>query len=68
MFLNLAEGIIHLTVSVISLWGIYDLNAWDWRICTAPVTDFFLGIVSLVTSYYLKEYSHDHFHNHKKES
>jgi hypothetical protein len=62
MFLNLGEGIIHLAVSIISLWGIYELAAWDWRILTAPVVDFFLGLVSLVTSYFLKEYSHDHTH------
>ena len=56
MLINLAEGIIHLVVSVISFWGIYDTNAWDWRVMTAPTTDLLLGCTSLLTSYFLKDF------------
>jgi hypothetical protein len=52
--INFTEGIIHLVVAVISFWGIYATNSWDWRVMAAPTTDFFLGIASLFTSYVLK--------------
>jgi hypothetical protein len=58
--INLAEGIIHLVVSMISFWGIYDNNIWDWRVMAAPTTDFFLGLTSLLTWFFLKEYVHHH--------
>lgn len=54
--INFAEGIIHLVVSCISFWGIYDTNNWDWRVVTAPTTDLFLGLASLITSYVLKDF------------
>lgn len=54
--LNFAEGIIHIVTSMISFWGIYDTNAWDWRIMAAPTCDLFLGFVSLVTSVVLKKW------------
>ncbi len=55
VFINLAEGLIHLVVSMISLWGIWDIGIWDWRILTAPAVDLFLGLASLFTSYILKD-------------
>lgn len=58
--INLAEGLIHLVVSAISFWGIYDNGIWDWRVMTAPTTDLFLGFASLITGYVLKEYVHHH--------
>jgi hypothetical protein len=63
MFINLGEGIIHLVVSFISLWGIYDLGIWDWRVLTAPLTDLLLGLTSLFTAFVLKDFAHHH--NHK---
>jgi len=62
--INLAEGVIHLVVSLISFWGIYDTNAWDWRVMTAPTTDFFLGLTSLLTWFFLKDYV---CHHHPKK-
>lgn len=62
-FVNFAEGIIHLIVATVSLWGMYDKGIWDWRIATAPVTDLFLGVASLVTGFILKDFA---CHNHKK--
>ena len=64
MFINLFEGIIHLVVAGISFWGIYDVGILDWRIMTAPTTDFFLGLASLFTSYILNGLDFDH-HHHK---
>jgi hypothetical protein len=58
--INLAEGVIHLLVSLISFWGIYDNNIWDWRVMTAPTTDLFLGLTSLLTWFFLKDYCHHH--------
>jgi hypothetical protein len=55
--INLAEGLIHIIVSGISFWGIYDNGIWDWRIMTAPTTDLFLGVASLITGYILKDYA-----------
>lgn len=64
MLVNLAEGAIHLIVSTISLWGIYDIGIWDWRVLTSPITDFFLGIASLITGFVLKDFvSHGCMHN-----
>lgn len=60
MFINLGEGIIHLVVSLISLWGIYDLGIWDWRVLTAPITDLLLGLASLFTAFVLKDFVHHH--------
>lgn len=60
VFINFGEGIIHLVVSTISLWGIYDLGVSDWRVLTAPVTDLFLGLASLFTGYILKDFAHHH--------
>jgi hypothetical protein len=57
---NLAEGVIHIVASAISFWGIYDTNAWDWRICTAPGIDLVLGITSLVTGIILGKWDHHH--------
>jgi len=54
--INFAEGIIHLVVSLISFWGMYDTGIWDWRIATAPTTDLFLGFTSIITGYVLKDY------------
>jgi hypothetical protein len=67
MMVNFAEGIIHLGVSAISLWGIYDLGIWDARVLTAPITDLFLGVASLITSYFLKDVSGCMFHHHKND-
>jgi hypothetical protein len=63
IFVNLFEGIIHLIVSAISFWGMYDMNIWDWRIAAAPTTDFFLGVASLITSYFLNSFEEFHHHN-----
>jgi hypothetical protein len=56
-FINFAEGAIHLLVSAISFWGMYDTQIWDWRIAAAPTTDLFLGVASIITGYVLKEYA-----------
>ena len=58
--INLAEGVIHLVVSIISFWGIYDTGAWDWRVCAAPATDMVLGACSLVTGVVLGKWQHSH--------
>jgi len=55
MFVNLGEGLIHIVVSGISFWGIYDMGVSDWRIMTAPTCDLILGGASLITSYFLKD-------------
>lgn len=53
--LNVAEGIIHITVAGISFWGIWDLNTWDWRVLTAPTENLFFGLFSLLTGWLLGE-------------
>jgi len=58
--INLAEGLIHMVVATISFWGFYETDAWDWRIMTAPSTDFVLGITSLLTWFFLKDFAHHH--------
>jgi len=55
--INFAEGAIHLVVSGIAFWGIYDIGTTDWRIMAAPTTDLILGIASLTTGYVLKDYA-----------
>lgn len=59
-FFNLCEGVIHLVVSGISFWGIYDTNTWDWRVCAAPATDVFMGGISLITALVLGKWGHHH--------
>jgi len=63
--LNFAEGIIHLVVSIISFWGMYDTGIWDWRIAAAPTTDLLLGTTSLITGFVLTDYA---VCNHGKKS
>lgn len=58
--LNLSEGIIHISVAALAYWGMYDTGLWDWRIMMAPTTDFFLGIISLITGVVLGKWSCSH--------
>jgi hypothetical protein len=56
---NATEGIIHLVVAIISIWGIIDQGVSDWRVWAAPIENLVFGLFSLLTGYILgKEYLH----------
>lgn len=59
-YLSMFEGVIHLVVSVISLWGIYELGTYDWRIMTAPIVDFVFGFTAIAAGIVLGEWGHKH--------
>jgi len=47
--LNTIEGISHLVVTAIGLWGCISLNVYDPRILTPVVENFVFGIFSIAT-------------------
>lgn len=60
---NTFEGIIHLIVAVVGLWGIFDTGIYDWRLFVAPVENLIFGLFSVMTGYLLKELG---LHHHKQ--
>lgn len=65
--LSLFEGAIHLIVSLVSLWGIFTLGTYDWRIMTAPIADLVFAFVAIGSGIFLGEWRHTHNHSHKKK-
>lgn len=62
--LNAIEGLIHLIVAIIGVWGAVDTSVIDIRVWTPIIENFILGVFSLVTGWALG-IKHDHHHNHK---
>lgn len=62
--LNAIEGIIHLVVAIIGMWGAIDINVYDIRIWLPIVENFVLGLFSLLTGWCL---GLTHSHHHKIE-
>jgi hypothetical protein len=61
--LNTVEGIVHLVVALIGLWGGIDTSVVDVRVWLPIVENFVLGIFSLITGWALGM-KHDHHHHH----
>lgn len=65
---NTVEGILHIIMALISLWGCWDTGVWDWRVMSAPVTDLAFGAFSIITGYVLGMGFHLHMpHDHKDQ-
>ena len=47
--LNWVEGITHLIVSGVGLWGCISINVFDIRVMTPIVENFIFGIFSVLT-------------------
>jgi hypothetical protein len=47
--INTFEGIIHIVVAAIGLWGIIDTWTWDWRLLAPVVENFVFGLLSVAT-------------------
>jgi hypothetical protein len=61
--INAAEGIIHLVVAGVGLWGIIATGVWDWRLWSPVVENFVFGILSVATGIVLgKGILHHHHH------
>lgn len=58
--LNTMEGIIHLAVAFVSIWGLIDTRIYDIRIWAAPLENLFFGLISLLTGYVLGMKHHHH--------
>jgi len=56
--LNSLEGVIHLIVALVSLWGIAATHTWDWRVLAAPLENAVFGAFSLWTGYVLGKDHH----------
>jgi hypothetical protein len=60
---NTFEGVIHIVVAVVGLWGIFDTGTYDWRLFVAPVENLVFGLFSVTTGYLLKEMGlHHNYH------
>lgn len=58
--LNTVEGVIHLVVAFISIWGLIDKGVYDIRIWTAPLENLIFGFFSIITGYVLGMNHHHH--------
>jgi len=47
--LNTAEGIIHLIVASVGMWGCIDLGVYDFRVLLPNIENFVFGIFSVLT-------------------
>lgn len=64
--LNTVEGIIHLVVAVIGIWGIYATGVADIRVLLPIIENFILGGFSLLTGWALGMKHHHHAYSHKE--
>lgn len=62
--LNTLEGVIHLVVAVIGIWGIVATGVSDFRIMLPVIENIILGGLSLLTGWALG-LKHNH-HEHKE--
>ncbi len=63
--LNAVEGIVHLIVASIGLWGVIALGTFDVRILLPIIENIILGGFSLLTGWAFG-IAHHHTHNHKE--
>lgn len=52
-FVMAFEGLSHIIVALLSLWGIHDTTLVDWKVYIGPISDLFFGLTSLYTSYFI---------------
>lgn len=64
--LNTAEGIIHLIVSFIGIWGIIELGDSNAGVWTPIIENFVFGVFSILTGWALNEMGHSHHGHHHK--
>lgn len=57
---NLYEGIIHLVIAVIGLWGCWATGTWDWRVLAPVVENTLFGFFSVFTGIVLGKGFHHH--------
>lgn len=51
--LNTIEGIVHLVVASIGVWGMVDTNTYDLRVWLPAIENFIFGLFSILTGYAL---------------
>ena len=61
--LNTAEGIIHLIVALIGVWGVIALGQSNIGVWTPIIENFIFGIFSILTGWALSEMGHHHHHH-----
>lgn len=44
------EGVLHFVIPLVSFYGMYKENVWDWMIALTPIVDIVFGIVCLIGS------------------
>jgi hypothetical protein len=59
--LNTIEGIVHLVVASIGVWGMVDTSTYDIRVWLPAIENFIFGIFSILTGYALGV-KHEHHH------
>lgn len=64
--LNTAEGIIHLIVALIGVWGVIALGDSNIGVWTPIIENFIFGIFSILTGWALGM-THHHHHNEENE-
>lgn len=64
--LNTVEGIVHLIVACIGIWGVIATGVLDFRLLLPIIENLILGLFSLLTGWALGMHHHHH-HDHKEE-
>jgi hypothetical protein len=69
--LNTVEGIVHLIVALIGIWGVFATGVADFRLLLPIIENLILGLFSLLTGWALGMHHHhhhgDHDHDHKED-
>lgn len=60
--LNTVEGVIHLVVAFIGIWGVFATGVFDLRILLPIIENIILGGFSLLTGWALGMHHHNHHH------
>lgn len=55
--LNSVEGIIHIIVATIGMWGCIDLNIYDIRVLLPNIENYVFGIFSIITGIIMQKIS-----------
>lgn len=65
--LNTFEGIVHIIVAIIGVWGVGATGVVDIRLLLPIIENFILGGFSLLTGWALGIAHHHHHHGHKHD-
>ena len=65
--LNTVEGIVHLIVALIGIWGVFATGVFDFRLLLPIIENLILGLFSLITGWALGMVHHHH-HGDDKEN